>query len=179
MSRLPRLFLLLLLLPLAASAGVYRWLDKDGKVHYSDKPPPPEVLKMEERKLRQNVIDTAGQPYAVQKAATDFPVTLYTGPDCGAACNGARALLKKRGVPFSEVSLVTEEAAAAFRKRAGDGPLLVPALGVGTQVLKGFEEGGWNRQLDEASYPKFASPGAAKPQAAPVAPAGDKAEPKK
>lgn len=35
-----RLALILLLLPLAALAGGYRWTDENGKVHFSDKPPP-------------------------------------------------------------------------------------------------------------------------------------------
>lgn len=33
-------FLILVLLPVAASAGVYKWIDADGTVHYSDTPKP-------------------------------------------------------------------------------------------------------------------------------------------
>lgn len=154
---------MLLALPLLAAAATYRWVDKTGKVHYSDQPPPPEVLKMEERRLRPNVIDTSGQPYAVQKASREFPVVLYTGATCGAACDSARGLLNKRGVPFSEIAVAKEEDAVVFRKRFGDGPLMVPALSVGSQNLKGFEEGGWNRLLDDAGYSRIAVPGAPKP----------------
>ena len=159
---IPRILLLLLVFPLTAASGVYRWQDKDGKVHYSDRPPPPDIVKVEEKKLGSNVIDTAGLPYAVQKAAKDFPATLYVGTDCAQPCGLARALLNKRGVPFSEVSLTTEEAAAAFRKRAGEGPLMVPSLTVGAHVLRGFEDGAWNRLLDEAGYPRNGAPGTTK-----------------
>ncbi len=34
------LLFLVLSLPLSASAGVYKWVDADGKVHFTDKPPP-------------------------------------------------------------------------------------------------------------------------------------------
>ena len=159
-----RFLLFLLLLPLAAGAAVFRWVDKDGKVHYSDTRPSPETGKVEEKSLHANVIDTAGQPYAVQKASKEFPVTLYSSADCGPACGAGRELLKKRGVPFTEVPLTTEEAQAALRKRAGEGPLMVPSLFVGSQVLRGFEEGIWNRQLDDAGYPRNASPSAKKPE---------------
>ena len=34
------LLLVLLITPLLAAAGVYKWTDAQGKVHYSDSPPP-------------------------------------------------------------------------------------------------------------------------------------------
>lgn len=39
MARLGLLLLSLLIATAGAQAAVYRWVDKDGKVHYSDKPP--------------------------------------------------------------------------------------------------------------------------------------------
>ena len=33
-----RLFLFILIAPLAANAGVYKWVDDNGKVHYGDQP---------------------------------------------------------------------------------------------------------------------------------------------
>lgn len=43
MKRLVTLVLLLAALP--ASAVLYKWVDKDGKVHYSDQPPPQSAKK--------------------------------------------------------------------------------------------------------------------------------------
>jgi hypothetical protein len=43
MKRLVTLALLLVALP--ASAVLYKWVDKDGKVHYSDQPPPESARK--------------------------------------------------------------------------------------------------------------------------------------
>ncbi|MFB2803303.1 DUF4124 domain-containing protein [Shewanella seohaensis] len=44
----------LLLLSLFAQATVYKWVDKDGKVHYSDEPHPnAEVVELKEKTLNQ------------------------------------------------------------------------------------------------------------------------------
>ncbi len=41
----PILALAALLLPALASAQLYKWVDKDGKVHYGDQPPPAAASK--------------------------------------------------------------------------------------------------------------------------------------
>lgn len=148
-----RLFGLLLLataLP-AAAQSAYRWVDEKGRVQYSDQPPPQSVKKFDERKLQANRA-TAQQPYAVQKAAADFPVTLYVGKDCGDACDKARALLTKRGIPFSENLLQTEADVTAFKSRFGKDPF-APSLLVGKKLESGFAEAAWNSVLTEAGYP--------------------------
>lgn len=51
-----RLFTLisLVLLSLFAQATVYKWVDKDGKVHYSDEPHPnAEIVELKEKTLNQ------------------------------------------------------------------------------------------------------------------------------
>jgi hypothetical protein len=53
MTALSRLCLSLLLaalsgLPAAAQAELYRWVDAEGRVHYTDTPPPPNARKSEE-----------------------------------------------------------------------------------------------------------------------------------
>lgn len=153
-----RLFGLLLLaaaLP-AAAQNAYRWVDEKGRVQYSDQPPPQSVKKFEERKLQSNRT-TAQQSYATRKAATDFPVTLYVGKDCGQACDNARALLDKRGVPFSETLLQTEADVAAFKSRFGKEPF-VPSLLVGKTLESGFADASWNARLNEAGYPASKQP---------------------
>ena len=91
-------------------------------------------------------------PYETQRAMQNFPVTLYTFPECGSACQKARDMLNKRGIPFTEKSLTTQEDIEAFRKDSGDGQ--VPALTIGKTWLKGFLDEQWNNELDFAGYPK-------------------------
>jgi glutaredoxin len=99
---------------------------------------------------------TVDLPYATQVAAKNFPVTLYTLPDCGPFCDQARALLVKRAVPFREVSVVTPKDADEVKRLSGTNDL--PLLVVGTQVQTGFHEGLLNGLLDSAGYPSSGPP---------------------
>jgi glutaredoxin len=158
----PAMKLRILICALLLSAGasqagnLYRWVDSNGTVHYSDQPPPPSVKKVEEKKFGANVIEGSSS-YELQQAVKNFPVTLYA-TDCGAACNKARQLLHKHGVPFDEKNPNQQpESAEALKKIAGE--LMVPVLVVGSsQTLKGFEENAWNSALDAAGYPRTSIP---------------------
>lgn len=136
-----------------AHAQMYRWVDKQGKVHYTDTPPPPsEVKKVEEKKFSGNVVGGTSGSYSAEKAAKDYPVTLYTG-DCGDACKSAKTLLTKRGVPFVERLPATNPVdAEAFKKISSEN--FIPILVVGSMVIKGYTEEQWHSALDVAGYPK-------------------------
>jgi len=147
------IFAVLLGAACAASAQLYRWTDENGRVHVTDTPPPASA-----KNVRKRALDTApaaesgaSQPYAVQLAAKNYPVTLYTAPDC-APCSEARVLLNERGVPFREVSVVGEQESAQLRQAVGS--LSVPSLVVGTSTQKGFEQGAYHSMLDVAGYPR-------------------------
>ncbi|GAB4174722.1 MAG: hypothetical protein Fur0039_16850 [Rhodocyclaceae bacterium] len=170
-------FLVALLASGAACAQqMYRWVEKDGRVVYSDQAPPATVREVRSlRPGRPGVIESTPS-YALQKAQQDFPVTFYRGIECDTACADARAVLQKRAIPFQEVTLGGEEENAAFRKTFGSKDVSVPSILVGSQKQIGFEAGLWNRMLDEAGYPRSgasASPaGPARAGAQPVGAAG-------
>ncbi len=134
-----------------ATAQAYRWVDKEGHVHYTDSPPPPDASKIERKNFRGGGPESANLPYATQVAATNFPVTLYVAADCGASCDDARALLVKRSVPFREINVATREQLDEVKKLSGNTRL--PTLLVGKDVQTGFNEGGYNGLLDAAGYP--------------------------
>lgn len=152
-----RLTYILVVLPLllagtASAAEMFRWVDADGKVHYTDAPPPPTAKNVQQKKLGDKA-GSAQIPYVLQQAVKNFPVTLYSN-ECGDACAKAKALLVKRGIPFTEKNPEkTPDDAESLKKVAG-GSLPVPLLLVGSSVLKGFEEDGWNSALDLAGYPR-------------------------
>jgi glutaredoxin len=160
----------------AASAQMYRWTDERGRVHVTDTPPPPTAKNVQSRPAT-GYGEAAGAtlPYALQRAAKDYPVTLYTAPDC-APCGQARSLLNARGVPFREVSVTDEQQQAELQQVAGS--LSVPTIRVGASVQKGFEQGAYHALLDTAGYPATGilpprSQSAPKPQAASSAPPGE------
>ncbi len=149
---LPLASMAFMLVAAAAYAQLYRWIDQNGKVHYSDTPPPASARNVERKKLSGSVIDTSQMPYEEQMAARNFPITLYTSPSCKEGCDQARTLLNKRGLPFKEVSVFDQETNDLLKKVSGGNQ--IPVLTVGQQVQKGFEAAGFNLLLDSAGYPK-------------------------
>lgn len=169
----------------AATAQTYRWVDKDGRVHYTDTPPPPSAARqVEKRTLQGSVVETSQLSYGLQQAVKTNPVTLYTYSGCKEACANARKLLEKRGVPYKEFS-VDDPAKREELKRISGGNN-VPVLVVGKTVKQGYEESMYNVALDDAGYPKFSQlppgqqarqaeappPAAAKPETQPEAKLG-------
>ena len=168
--------LLLLAMVTGANAQeVFRWVDKAGKVHYGDIPPPPaEVKNVQTKKLSDSVIEQDDVPFAVATAMKNNPVILYAN-SCGESCTNAKALLARRGIPFSEKNPESDPAAAAALKEKV-GALQVPTIVIGAKSLTGFDEEGWHSALNAAGYPRNnpnLRQGAAKagPKAVPAPPA--------
>src|SRR5258708_37891383 len=82
-----------------ALGQAYRWVDRDGRVHYTQTPPPPDARNGQRKSSRGGGVDVSSLPYATQVAAKSFPVTLYTLPDCGAPRSPAHVSLVKAALP--------------------------------------------------------------------------------
>ena len=148
------LFSILMLACVCAQADLYRWVDAEGKVHYSDQPPPASVKQVEKKKAAGGKASEAPLPYVLQQAVKNFPVTLYSSP-CGNACTQAHELLAKRGIPYTEMDATDVTVHPELKKLTG-GTVEVPVLKVGRNTVKGYEEGQWNTALDAAGYPQTA-----------------------
>jgi len=165
-----------------AAAQTYRWVDEQGRVHYTQNPPPPQAKGVQRKDFRGGPATASPDlPYATQLAAKNYPVTLYTQPDCGSICDQARAVLVKRAVPFREVSVLTQKELDEVKKVSGEGNL--PLLVVGSLFSSGYSEGQINGLLDTAGYPR-AVPSVpletlrkAEPAASPPPPAASEGQP--
>lgn len=145
-------FFLLVAVALSASAqGLYKWVDKDGRVTYSDTPPPKDARNVQNKRLGNNVIEADTIPYALKQVVAASPITLYA-TDCD-PCKTARAYLTKRGVPFTEKNPETDPEAMKFMKDSLKSET-VPTLTVGSGATKGYSEEAWAEALDAAGYPK-------------------------
>jgi hypothetical protein len=140
---------------IAQTQQVYRYVDVDGRVVYSDKPPPADARNAQAKRIGRNSIETSELSFATQQAQERFPVTLYTF-SCGVVCDTAQGLLNKRGVPHTVVD-VSQGDGADRLKRLTNG-LEAPALQVGDQVATGFSENRWQSMLSDAGYPKTPPP---------------------
>jgi hypothetical protein len=140
--------------PLAAQAQpVYRIVGADGRVSFSDQPPPNarQARPLASGAAAGPAVDSAGLPYDLRQVVGRYPVTLYTATSC-APCDSGRALLVTRGIPFNERTVTSPEDVDALKKLGGDGSL--PLLTIGAQQLRGYSNGEWAEYLDLAGYPK-------------------------
>jgi len=160
----------------AAQQQVYRYIDKEGRVIYTDRAPPADGKEVQAKRLTSNFIENNELPIATQQAAERFPVTLYTFA-CGQVCQTAEGLLNRRGIPFTTVNVEEQKGAEQLLKVTGGQQ--APVLQVGDKLIaKGYNEARWSAMLDDAGYPKapprrvatrVAAPGTA-PGPAPAAP---------
>ncbi|MGI4849294.1 MAG: DUF4124 domain-containing protein [Janthinobacterium lividum] len=166
----------------SAHAQLYKWIGVDGKVTYSDVPPPV-TAKQVERKAISNTgdTDTSDLPFDLASAVKASPVTLYTSPKCS-PCQQARALLVTRGVPFTEKTVSSNDDIEKLRQVSGDAQL--PFLQVGSGKQQGFASDAWTGMLTAAGYPETSmlpktwrqppATAAAPPKPAPAGTAADK-----
>ena len=131
---------------------VYRIVDPDGRVSFSDRPPVSAENKAASVTPGKS---TGGQnnpqlPYELREVVSRYPVTLYTSANCG-PCNDGRALLARRGIPFTEKTVSTNQDIEALQQLSGDASL--PFATVGKQQLRGFSGTEWLQFLDAAGYP--------------------------
>lgn len=140
-------------LPLAADAQqVYRWVEADGRVQYSDQPPPPGAKNVQEKNVGGSSIQNNELSLIAQDAQKKNPVTVYVS-ECGESCDAARAYLNKRGIPHT---LVDPTRSLELNKKLKEetGGSVVPVLKVGEKRLSGWSESSWAAALDSAGYPK-------------------------
>lgn len=144
--------LAMLLCAAGAHAQLYKWVGPDGKVTYSDTPPPALASRIETKSAAGGGINTGGLPYELAEAVRNNPVTLYTTSNC-VPCDDGRRLLSERGIPYSEKTVSSAEDAAQLRSVVGADAQL-PYLVVGSRKERGYEKGLWNTALTAAGYPE-------------------------
>lgn len=134
---------------------VYRSVGPDGRVTFSDQPPPSATASPAAGKAAAAMASEGGSaailPYELRQVASRYPVTLYTGGNCD-PCASGRAYLANRGVPFSEKTVSSPEDLEALQRLSGGAVL--PFLTIGAQQLRGFSDAEWGQFLDAAGYPR-------------------------
>ncbi|MET0541325.1 MAG: glutaredoxin family protein [Variovorax sp.] len=138
----------------AVAQPVYRNVDKNGKVTFSDQPPAANTQPAARTGTGATPpagSGTAGLPYELRQVVQRYPVTLYTSDEC-APCGTGRSMLVTRGIPFDERVVKTDQDTEALQRLSGQNSL--PLLAIGAQQLKGYSDGEWSQYLDAAGYPK-------------------------
>lgn len=153
---LPAWLSVLLSTSLASLSGpawaLYKVVGPDGRVTYTDRAPVDKPAKA--IKANGASVPTDALPYELQKVVSRFPVTLYTGNNC-TPCDTARQLLKARGVPFTEKTVVSSEDIRQFRSQEATDQL--PTVRIGQKQLSGLQHNDWTAYLDAAGYPAISA----------------------
>ena len=134
------LFAAFLCLPVSVGAELYKWIDADGKVHYSDSAPKDRKSK----RLDLKINSISGPPVVT---------TLRTAPSAGTAqtqrvrllsttwcgyCKKAAAYLRSRGTPFEELDV--EKSSQGKREYDALGGRGVPIVLVGDRRMDGYDQ---------------------------------------
>ena len=143
----------------AGAADMYKWVDKNGVVHFSDRAPAPnddlydlEAIPLAPRSPR---VSEEKMPPAAQPAAKTSPasvtfkktrapqtqtVELYVTSWCP-YCKKARNFFRSRGIPFREYDIEKDRKAARRKKR------MDPQGGVPFAVIYGQKVSGYSKEL--------------------------------
>ncbi len=129
---------LLLFLSVTASAGIYRWVDENGKTHFGDRPP--QTVETENVNLRYNTF--SGYEVKENEGPATKKVVMYSTEWCG-VCKRAKRYFKANNIPFVEYDIEkSRKAAREYKKLGGRG---VPLILVGKQRMSGFSEAGFKK----------------------------------
>jgi glutaredoxin len=145
---------LVALIAVAPAQAQYKVVGPDGKITYTDRPPATaggKVTSIGSRGTAGGTVDVA-LPLELRQPAARYPVTLYTMTGACSPCDAARQLLRQRGVPYAEKQVQSADDAAALERLVGSRD--VPALAIGTQMMRGLAPEVWGSYLDAAGYPR-------------------------
>ena len=137
---------------LVDAGNIYSWKDKDGNIHFGDRPPA--VVESKKIEVREN---TVAAPENVKNSAAAYvsdlgkgqpkikrkkKVIMYSAAWCG-VCKRARKYFQAQHVPFKEYDIDTSvKGRKAYEKY---GTHSVPVIAVGKKHMKGFSVAGFER----------------------------------
>lgn len=145
---------LILFVAQSQAGGIYKWTDKNGRVHFTDKPPIHEQSK--EIKVKPNTysappVSTSFKSDAnnqTQKKKRPLKVTLYSTEWCG-ICKRAKAYFRKNGIRYTEYDIEkNEKANRDFKRLGGKG---VPLIVSGKTTMSGFSAAAFEARFNPSN----------------------------
>ena len=126
--------------PPGALAGIYKWVDDQGRVQFSDRPPvevPAEEVALPRINTYQGITveEDAEMRSGSGHAGRPKKVVMYSAAWCG-VCKRAREFFQARGIPFREMDV--EQNTLARRELERMNARGVPVILVGGKRMNGF-----------------------------------------
>lgn len=127
------------------AAEIYKWVDAEGRVHFSDRKPENQAATEIEVEINtyQSVsygpseIDTA-------KIAPGARIVMLSASWCG-SCKKAKTYFRRNGIPFTEYDIEkSSKGRKLFEQMGAKG---VPVILVGKKRMNGFSEAAFERLI--------------------------------
>ena len=133
----------LLIVPGHSFAEVYKWVDEEGLVHFSDQKPDNQAVS--EVQIETEINSYQSVSYGAIKVDTskfvhNKKVVMFSASWCG-YCKKAKAYFKKNRIRFTEYDI--EKSSKGKRLYAQMGATGVPVILVGNKRMNGFSESGF------------------------------------
>ncbi|MCU7864143.1 MAG: DUF4124 domain-containing protein [Candidatus Thiodiazotropha sp. (ex Lucinoma borealis)] len=139
------LFFTFIGLNVSVADDIYRWRDKNGKVHFGDRPPA--SIESESVTVKPNVYHSPNIEKMSQGTLSNERVVMYSAKWCG-YCKKARRYFKSNRISFVEYDVESSAKGKRDYKKLGAGG--VPIILVGKHRLNGFSEASFrNTYRDE------------------------------
>lgn len=134
------LLLFIILITAQASYGeIYKWTDKNGKVHFGDKKP--RYLEAEQLQLKINTYTSVTYD-EIAIGYDEKKVVMYSTDWCG-YCKKARKYFLENSISFTEYDIEKNRSARVRYKKMG--ATGVPVIIVGKKRMNGFSVKGFER----------------------------------
>ncbi len=140
MSKILTYTLLLFLCNFSAHGEIYKWVDKYGKSHFTDKPPAGK--KTEEVELKINTYSAVKVTPLVERLGRDNKVVIYTTSWCR-ICKQAKKHFRKNNIAY--VAYDVEKSATGKRDYKLLRGKAVPIIIVGDKRMNGFTASRFDR----------------------------------
>ncbi len=117
---------------------IYKWVDENGKVHFSDTKPESEAV--EKIDIQVNTYTNVSFDSSIFDVGPE--VVMYSTTWCG-YCKKAKRYFEKNNIAYKELDIEKSSAAAAAYKKLGARG--VPVILVGDKRMNGFSEQGFKK----------------------------------
>jgi glutaredoxin len=136
-----RLFLMLTVFVFApAQAEIYKWVDEQGKTHFSDVPV--EGIKNETVELKINTYAAVEITPLLQRLGKDGKVIMYSAAWCG-NCKMAEKYFRENSIPYTAYDVERSPTGRSdFKALRGTH---VPVILIGKTRMNGFTASSFNR----------------------------------
>ncbi len=128
----------------AANGGIYKWVDEQGKVHFTDNPP--DDIKTEEVELKINTYSSVEIKPLVERLGKKDKVVMYSATWCR-MCKKAKQYFQINNIPY--VSYDVEKSRIGkmdFKLLHGKS---VPVIIVGNKRMNGFTAAKFDRLYED------------------------------